>query len=338
MAILITGGAGYVGSHVALGFLDSGQHVVIVDNLVSGQRNQVPAGATFVEADIRDAATLEAVMQQNGVESVIHCAASTVVPESVALPLEYYDNNVAGTIQLLKAMQAAGVRRILFSSTAAVYATGDGSPLTEDSPVRPASPYGMTKLMTEHVIADAARAGLLDYVILRYFNVAGADPQGRSGQSTPNATHLIKLALEAACGKRDTMTIFGDDWPTPDGTGVRDFIHVSDLAQAHVMCADHLAQGRGNAVFNCGYGRGYSVREVLDMVEEVSGTLLKKVTQPRRPGDLAQVIAQSDRIQREIGWIPRHDNLRAIITHAHAWETRLSHPAAPQPVPEGVAQ
>lgn len=320
MAILITGGAGYIGSHVALNFLDSSQRVVIVDNLETGKKKHLPEKAVFVKADIRDSATLEAIMRAQGIDVVVHCAASTVVPESVAKPLEYYDNNVSGSISLLRAMRAAGVERILFSSTAAVYEPGDGRPLTEESPVCPASPYGMTKLMTERVIQDAARAGFLDYVILRYFNVAGADPQGRAGQSTPNATHLIKLALEVACGKRDAITIYGEDWPTTDGTGVRDFIHVSDLARAHVMCADHLKKGKGNAIFNCGYGRGYSVREVLDMVEHVSGTTLTRIIAGRRPGDLAQVIATSDLIQGNVGWVPQYDNLHAIITHAYEWE------------------
>jgi len=320
MGVLITGGAGYVGSHIALDFLDMGRQVVIFDNLSTGRDFLIPETAVFVQGDTRDTQTLERVMCEHGIETVIHCAASTVVPESVAHPLEYYDNNVQGTISLLRAMGNSAVDRIIFSSTAAVYAVGDGTPLSEQSPTEPVSPYGRTKLIAEHLIQDVAGNGSLKYAILRYFNVAGADPKGRSGQSTPNATHLIKLALETAVGKRSAMTVFGTDWPTPDGTGIRDFIHVSDLARAHTMADLHLVGGGASGVMNCGYGHGYSVYEVIAMVEAVSGVALNIVNADRRPGDLPMVIADPALITSAIGWKPNYNDLRTIIEHAFEWE------------------
>ena len=320
MSVLITGGAGYIGSHIALEFLDMGRPVVILDNLSTGRDFLVPDKAVFVKGDTRDTPTLERAMREHGVETVVHCAASTSVPESAAHPLEYYENNVQGTISLLRAMSASSVERIIFSSTAAVYAVGDGAPRIEQSPVDPVSPYGRTKLIAERLIQDVAAIGPLRYAILRYFNVAGADPQRRSGQSTPNATHLIKRALEAALGKRPSMTIFGTDWPTPDGTGIRDFVHVSDLARAHAMADSYLASGGASDVMNCGYGHGYSVLEVIAMVEEISGVPLNVVKAARRPGDLPMVIADPGHIRSAIGWKPSHDDLRTIIGHAFEWE------------------
>lgn len=324
MSVLITGGAGYIGSHIALDFLDMGRPVVIFDNLSTGRDFLVPDTAVFIKGDTRDTPALERAMREHRVETVVHCAASTVVPESVARPLDYYDNNVQGTTSLLRAMQNCAVDRIIFSSTAAVYAVGDGSPLSEQSPTDPVSPYGRTKLIAERMIQDVAATGALRYVILRYFNVAGADPKKRSGQSTPNATHLIKLALEAAVGKRQEMTVFGTDWPTPDGTGVRDFIHVSDLAHAHTMADMHLAGGGASGVMNCGYGHGYSVQEVIAMVEEVSGVTQNIVKADRRPGDLAMVIADAALITAQLGWKPSHNELRTIIEHAFEWERAQS--------------
>ncbi|MFC0342494.1 UDP-glucose 4-epimerase GalE [Paracoccus niistensis] len=321
MAVLITGGAGYIGSHIALNFLDQGRKVVIVDDLSTGRIELVPNNALFVRTDIRDTATLVRTMQAHQIEAVVHCAASTVVPDSVAKPLDYYENNVGGTISLLRAMKQSSVNRIIFSSTAAVYGIGDGTPLNEESPLDPASPYGTTKLIAEKIIRDIAATNNLSFVILRYFNVAGADPLGRAGQATPNATHLIKLALEAACGIRPNMTIYGTDWPTHDGTGVRDFIHVSDLASAHSEADAYLSAGGDNQILNCGYGQGYSVKQVVDVVQSVSGTTLQLLLADRRPGDLPQVIADPTRLMTLLDWKPRYNSIETIIRHAFAWES-----------------
>jgi UDP-glucose 4-epimerase len=323
MIILITGGAGYVGSHIALEMLDAGHEVVVADNLSTGLLSLVPEGAKLETADVRDRDRMSSIMSAHGIDTVVHCAGSTVVPDSVRYPLDYYDNNVGGSLGLLHAMQDAGVRRVLFSSTAAVYAVKDSNPIGEDGTLAPASPYGASKLMVERIIQDMAAAGRVEFIILRYFNVAGADEQGRSGQSTPKATHLIKIAAEVALAKRETLEIYGTDWPTPDGTGVRDFIHVNDLARAHRLAAEALATGAGNRIYNCGYGHGYSVREVVQAVEQITQRRLPTQTAPRRPGDLAAVVADSAALQENLGWTPRHDDLKEILRHALAWEERI---------------
>lgn len=320
MTILITGGAGYIGSHIALELIDSGRQVVVADNLATGRRALIPRPAVFEHVDIGDGAAMRELLRRHGVTAVIHCAGSTVVPESVDLPLKYYGNNTIASLALIEAMVAEGVSALIFSSTAAVYRAADGVPIDEDSPLGPASPYGRSKWMTEEMIADAAAAHGLSYFILRYFNVAGADPAGRSGQATPEATHLIKAAVEAALGLRDEMRVFGTDWPTPDGTGVRDFIHVSDLAQVHRLALEYMEAGGSNQCLNCGYGRGYSVREVLEMVRRVSETEFSVADRPRRPGDLGSVIADPARLRRVLDWQPRHDSLEAIVRHALEWE------------------
>ncbi|MCL1630289.1 UDP-glucose 4-epimerase GalE [Roseibaca sp. V10] len=325
--VLVTGGAGYVGSHIALALLDAGYRVVVADNLCTGLRWLVPDGACFEEVDLRDGDALEQILRRHDIGSVVHCAASTVVPDSVADPLSYYSNNIGATLSLLGAMARAGVRRIIFSSTAAVYrADNAGQPIAEDAPTDPLSPYGATKLMAERILRDTAAIGALDYTILRYFNVAGADPDGRAGQSTPAATHLIKLACETACGRRPSLTIYGTDWPTPDGTGVRDFVHVSDLAQAHIMALQQGAEAARNRIFNCGYGSGYSVRDVVRALEAATGTALPVQTAARRAGDLAQVVADGRALADTLGWQPRYADLNTIIAHSLAWESSHSTP------------
>lgn len=320
--VLVTGGAGYIGSHVALALLETGRRVVIADNLVTGRRELVPDAATFVETDIADTERMTALLQDNGCEAILHFAGSTVVPESVENPLKYYGNNTCASRNLLQAALAAGVQRFIFSSTAAVYGNPERLPVDEDVALAPVSPYGKSKLMTETMLQDVAAATDLRYTALRYFNVAGADPAGRSGQSTPNATHLIKAACEAACGTRDSITVFGDDYDTPDGTGVRDYIHVSDLAAAHVVALDYLGEGGESSAMNCGYGRGYSVKAVLDTLREVSGQAFRVEMGPRRPGDIGEIYAKTDRIRERLGWQPQHDDLKEIVRSAYAWESR----------------
>jgi UDP-glucose 4-epimerase len=321
MSILITGGAGYVGSHIALELLDTGHDVVIADNLSTGFESLVPGSARLEIADIHDRTRMAALMRAHGVKTVVHCAGSTVVPDSVHDPLGYYDNNVGGSLSLLRAMKDAGVQRLLFSSTAAVYAVSGSGPISETAPLAPASPYGASKLMVEQIIQDLATASRLKFMILRYFNVAGADALGRSGQCTPSATHLIKIASEVALAKREELEIFGTDWPTVDGTGVRDFIHVNDLAQAHRLAVEALGNGITNRIYNCGYGHGYSVRDVVCALEQVTKRPISTRSAPRRPGDLAEVVADSTALQRSLGWTPRHDDLNEILKHALAWES-----------------
>ncbi|SEO98471.1 UDP-glucose 4-epimerase GalE [Aquisalimonas asiatica] len=317
--VLVTGGAGYIGSHVTRQLVERGERVVVLDNLSTGFREAVE-GAELVVGDTGDAALVNDLMARHAVDTLMHFAAHTVVPESVADPLKYYRNNTNSSRILVEACVANGVRRVVFSSTAAVYGeAGDGT-VAEDSPLHPINPYGRSKLATEWVLEDLATAGALEHVTLRYFNVAGCAPDGRIGQSTPNATLLIKVAAEAAAGIRAGMHVFGTDYPTPDGTCIRDFIHVEDLAHAHVLALDHLRDAGASLTLNCGYGHGYSVLEVLRMVEQVAGAPLKINFADRRPGDPVQLVANAARIRETLGWTPRHDDLEVIVRTAIDWE------------------
>ncbi|MBC7986098.1 MAG: UDP-glucose 4-epimerase GalE [Sphingomonadaceae bacterium] len=323
-AVLVTGGAGYIGSHAALALLDAGRRVIVLDNLVTGFRRAVPEVAVFVEGDIADDALVRALLAEHGVGAIMHFAGSVVVAESVENPLKYYDNNTARSRSLIASALAGGVRHFIFSSTAAVYGVPSDEPVDESWPTRPANPYGTSKLMTETMLRDAAAAHGFNYGALRYFNVAGADPAGRAGQSTQGATNLIKAAVEVATGKRDSLAIFGDDWPTPDGTGVRDYIHVSDLVAAHIALLDRLeVETATSHVLNSGYGRGVSVREVIAAVERASGKPLPCHVAPRRPGDIAQMVANSDALGATIDWRPRFADLDAIVAHALHWERTI---------------
>lgn len=324
MSILVTGGAGYIGSHMVLALRDAGEDVVVIDNLSTGYRPSVPADVELVVGDIGDRALLDATLAGRGITSIIHFAGSIVVPESVANPLAYYHNNTANSRTLIEAAIAAGVRTFIFSSTAAVYGNPAGNPVREDADLRPMSPYGSSKLMTEIMLADASRAHDFRYVALRYFNVAGADPAGRSGQSTPRASHLIKVACEAALGKRDHMQVFGTTYPTRDGTCERDYIHVSDLAAAHMAALAHLRPGGTSDTFNCGYGRGFTVLEVIDAVRRAAGRDFTVRMAPPRAGDPAAIVASADRIRQALGWRPAHDDLDAIVASALAWERKLA--------------
>jgi UDP-glucose 4-epimerase len=323
--VLVTGGAGYIGSHAVLALLDAGWPVVVVDNLVTGFRWAVPDAATFVEADIGNVETMTAVLTKHKVGAIMHFAGSVVVPESVSDPLKYYRNNTAASRGLIEAAVTAGVRHFIFSSTAATYGIPEQVPIREDSPKRPINPYGMSKLMTEIMLGDTAAAHPINYCALRYFNVAGADPQGRSGQSTAGATHLIKIAVEAATGKRQAVSVFGTDYATADGTGVRDYIHVSDLADAHVDALDHLIANPGESLtMNCGYGRGYSVLEVLDAVDRVTNRTIERRMEARRAGDPDQLVADNGTILGTLPWRPKRDDLGGIIADALAWERKLA--------------
>ncbi len=324
MSILVTGGAGYIGSHMVLALADAGHDVVVLDNLSTGFRWAIDPRATLVEGDTGDEALVARVLKEHAVEAIIHFAGSIVVPESVADPLGYYLNNTVKSRSLIAAAVAAGVDKFIFSSTAAVYGNPTVTPVPEDANLSPVSPYGSSKLMTEIMLADAARAHPLRYVALRYFNVAGADPAGRSGQSTPRATHLIKVASEAALGKRPYMDVFGTDYPTHDGTCVRDYIHVTDLAEAHMAALAHLSNGGTSRILNCGYSKGYSVLEVIDAVKRASAVDFEVRLAARRPGDPASIVAASDRIRAELGWVPAHDDLDKIVTQALAWERKLA--------------
>ena len=323
MAVLVTGGAGYIGSHMVLALLDAGEGVVVVDDLSTGFRSAVPEGVTLVLGDFGDGALVERTIAEHGVNAIAHFAAKIVVPESVADPLGYYLNNTAKARNLIESAVRSGVKHFIFSSTAAVYGETDAGLVTEDRPLKPVSPYGRSKLMVEWMLEDAGVAHDLRAVVLRYFNVAGADPKGRAGQSTRDATHLIKVAVQTALGRRARMQIFGDDYPTPDGTCLRDYIQVSDLAEAHMDALRHLRRGGASLTCNVGYARGYSVREVVDVVRRVSGVDVEAVTAPRRPGDPAAIVASNDRIRAELGWTPQHDDLDAIVGQALDWERRL---------------
>ncbi|MDB5589882.1 UDP-glucose 4-epimerase GalE [Enterovirga sp.] len=324
MTVMVTGGAGYIGSHMVLALRDRGETVVVLDDLSTGFRWSVPEGVAFVQADMGDAEAVGRAMDAHGVQALAHFAARIVVPESVTDPLGYYLNNTAKSRTLIETAIRHGVGQMIFSSTAAVYGDVSGEPVSEDVAPAPVSPYGRSKLMTEWMLADAAFAHPLRYVALRYFNVAGADPQGRSGQSTPAATHLIKVAAQAALGQRARLEVFGTDYPTRDGSCLRDYIHVSDLADAHLVALDHLRGGGGNLTLNCGYGRGYSVLEVIDVMKRISGVDFPVVLSPRRPGDPPAIVARADRIRAELGWTPKRDNLDGIVTAALEWERRLA--------------
>ena len=324
-SILVTGGAGYIGSHVVRQLVGRGERVVVLDNLSTGFREAV-IGAELVVGDVGDAALVENVLAAHAVDTVMHFAAHTVVPESVANPLKYYGNNTCATRSLLASCSAAGIGRFVFSSTAAVYGMPAAGVADEATPTVPINPYGSSKLMSENMLRDLCAASAMRHVILRYFNVAGCDPAGRIGQSTPNATLLIKVACEHAAGKRPQLSIFGTDYDTPDGTCIRDYIHVEDLAAAHLAALDHLSGGAASLTLNCGYGHGYSVREVIETVARVSGRPLRVVEEPRRAGDPAVLIARSDRLKQVLGWQPQHDDLEFIVRTALQWELRESKP------------
>ena len=323
--VLVTGGAGYIGSHAVLALRDAGWPVAVIDNLTTGFRFAVPEDVAFYEGDIEDAALLARIFAEQATQAVMHFAGSIVVPESVENPLKYYHNNTVKSRALIEAAVAAGVPHVIFSSTAATYGIPEVSPVTEDTPRRPINPYGWSKLMTEQMLADTAAAHPLNYGALRYFNVAGADPQGRTGQSTAGATHLIKVAVEAALGKRASVSVFGTDYDTPDGTGVRDYIHVSDLAAAHVLALEALiAEPRRSLTMNCGYGRGFSVLEVLDAVDRVTNLRIQRVLEGRRAGDPDSLISDPSLLKATLPWRPGHADLDEIVAHALAWERKLS--------------
>ncbi|PZU13138.1 MAG: UDP-glucose 4-epimerase GalE [Sphingobium sp.] len=323
--VLVTGGAGYIGSHAVLALKDAGYGVVVIDNLVTGFDWAVAEGVPLVRGDIADQPLVEATLREHGIRAIMHFAGSVVVPESVENPLKYYHNNSAKTRDLIESAVRAGVPHFIFSSTAATYGIPEESPVRETTPQRPINPYGMSKLMTEYMLRDVAAAHPMNFCALRYFNVAGADPQGRSGQSTAGATHLIKVAVEAALGKRSHVSVFGTDFDTPDGTGVRDYIHVTDLAAAHVLALEALmANPERNHMLNCGYGRGFSVLEVLDAVDRVTNMKIERKLEGRRAGDPDSLISDNRAIMAEFPWQPRHADLTQIVTHALTWERKLS--------------
>jgi len=324
-SVMVTGGAGYIGSHAVLALLDAGWPVVVVDNLVTGFRWAVPDEARFVQGDVADLALMTEVIREYGIGAIIHFAGSVVVPESVIDPLKYYRNNTVASRALIEAAVTGGVKHFIFSSTAATYGIPEAVPIREDAPKQPINPYGMSKLMTEIMLKDTAAAHPINYCALRYFNVAGADPQGRSGQSTAGATHLIKIAVEAATGKRDAVSVYGTDYATPDGTGVRDYIHVADLAGAHVHALEYLVANPGESLtMNCGYGRGYSVLEVLDTVDRVTNMKIERRMEARRAGDPDALVADNRKILATLAWRPQRDDLGQIVADALAWERKLA--------------
>ncbi len=324
-SVMVTGGAGYIGSHAVLALLDAGHRVVVVDNLVTGFDWAVDARATLVEANVADDAKVRAAIREHGVRAILHFAGSVVVPESVSDPLKYYRNNTAASRALIESAVAEGVAHFIFSSTAATYGTPERVPVAEGDPTVPINPYGMSKLMTEAMLRDVAAAHPINYAALRYFNVAGADPQGRSGQSTIGATHLIKIAVEAATGNRDAVGVYGTDFDTPDGTGVRDYIHVTDLAAAHVAALDVLiADPAKSHTLNAGYGRGFSVLEVLDAVDRITNRTIERRFEGRRAGDPAALIADNSAILATLDWQPQHADLDGIVRDALGWERVLA--------------
>lgn len=323
--VLVTGGAGYIGSHAVLALRDGGWPVAVIDNLTTGFAFAVPDGVPLYQGDIADADLMARIIAEQGVGAIMHFAGSVVVPESVSDPLKYYDNNTGKSRALIAAAVRGGVRHFIFSSTAATYGMPDVQQVSEDTPTLPINPYGWSKLMTERMLADASAAHGFNHCALRYFNVAGADPQGRTGQSTAGATHLIKVACEAALGQRDGVDIFGIDYDTPDGTGVRDYIHVSDLAAAHVLALEALmAEPTRSMTMNCGYGRGFSVQEVLDAVDRATNRTITRRKMPRRAGDPGALVSDPSRLRATLPWQPRHDDLDTIITHALNWERALA--------------
>ena len=322
--VLVTGGAGYIGSHAVLALRDAGRKVAVIDTLATGFRWAVPDDVPFYQGDVADAALIDRIAAEQGVLVILHFAGSLLVPESVAEPFKYYLNNVVASRSLVESAVRNGVPHFIFSSTAAVYGVPEVVPVTEDAPKAPINPYGNTKLITEMMLADVARAHPINYGALRYFNVAGADPQARSGQSTKVATHIIHVAAEAARGLRDGVMVYGTDYATPDGTGVRDYIHVSDLAAAHVAALDALiAKPERSFAVNCGYSRGFSVLEVLDAVDRVTNMKLQRTITGRRAGDPDTLVAGTDRIRAELDWTPQYDNLETIVAHALEWERQL---------------
>ncbi|RAI45396.1 UDP-glucose 4-epimerase GalE [Rhodoplanes roseus] len=328
MSILVTGGAGYIGSHMVHALVDAGERVVVLDNLSTGFRSSVPREVPLVEGDTGDAGLVSRLIAEHGVDAIIHFAASIVVPESVAEPLKYYRNNTANSRSMIECAVRGGVKHFIFSSTAAVYGNPTRVPVAEDDVLAPVSPYGSSKLMTEIMLRDATAAHGLGHVVLRYFNVAGADPLLRTGQSTKNATHLIKVAVETALGQRGKIDVFGTDYATPDGTCVRDYIHVSDLVAAHADALRYLRAGGAPVTVNCGYGRGFSVLQVIETVKRVAGVDFRVDLAPRRPGDPASIVAACDRARELLGWQPRHDDLQTIVEHALEWQKRLATAAA----------
>lgn len=324
MTILVTGGAGYIGSHMVLALVELGEEVVVLDNLTTGYWWAVSPQAKLVEGDIGDEALLDRIMAEHGFDAVVHFAGSIVVPDSMRDPLGYYLNNTVKSRMLMACAVKAGIPRFIFSSTAAVYGNPVAQPVFEDAAPSPISPYGSSKLMTEWMLRDAHAAHGLQYVALRYFNVAGSDPQGRIGQSSPRATHLIKVACQAALGLRESLEVYGTDYATPDGTCLRDYIHVSDLIAAHVDALSHLRRGGESGIFNCGYGQGYSVLEVLKAVERVNGAALPVTYGPRREGDPAAIVAGAARVRQVLGWQPRYENLDFIVETALNWERKLA--------------
>jgi UDP-glucose 4-epimerase len=324
MTVLVTGGAGYIGSHMVHALVEAGESVVVIDNLSTGFSQFLPKGVQLLVGDAANENLVEGAIAAHGVESIVHFAGSVVVPDSMRDPLAYYRNNTMTTRSLLTAAVKCGVNRFIFSSTAAVYGNPDQMPVPEHAPTRPLSPYGSSKLMTEIMLRDTASAHGMNYVVLRYFNVAGADPQARIGLATVGATHLLKIAVEAATGQRAKIDVFGTDYPTPDGSCIRDFIHVSDLAQAHRSALSYLRAGGASATLNCGYGRGYSVLETIEAVRRVSGRNFAVRHAPRRPGDIMTMIADTSRIRSVLDWTPQYDDLDTIATHALAWEWKLS--------------
>lgn len=322
--VLVTGGAGYIGSHAVLALVDAGWPVAVVDNLSTGFRWVIPDGVPFYEGDIEDADLLARIFAEQGTQAIMHFAGSIIVPESVENPLKYYHNNTAKSRTLIAAAVAAGLPHFIFSSTAATYGTPDVPTISEEAPKNPINPYGTSKLMTEYMLRDVAAAHPLNYCALRYFNVAGADPQARAGQATVGATHLIKVAVEAALGKRSHVDVFGTDYATADGTGVRDYIHVSDLAAAHVLALEALiAEPQRSLTMNCGYGRGFSVLEVLDAVERVTGKSTNRRFGPRRAGDPGSLVSDNGRIRATLPWVPQYADLEVIVAHALAWERKI---------------
>ncbi|MDD1451853.1 UDP-glucose 4-epimerase GalE [Sphingomonas sp. H160509] len=323
--VMVTGGAGYIGSHAVLALLDAGYDVVVLDNLVTGFDWAVDPRAALVEANVADDAKVRAAIREHNVRAIMHFAGSVVVPESVSDPLKYYRNNTAASRALIESAVVEGVPHFIFSSTAATYGTPEKVPVAESDPTVPINPYGMSKLMTEAMLRDVAAAHPMNYAALRYFNVAGADPQGRSGQSTVGATHLIKIAVEAATGKRDAVGVYGTDFATPDGTGVRDYIHVTDLAAAHVAALEVLVANPAKShTLNAGYGKGFSVLEVLDAVDKVTNRTIERRLEGRRAGDPAMLISDNRAILKTLDWTPRHADLDGIVRDALAWERALA--------------